>query len=266
VRPPSPPHGPATTRSITVLSPNEWAVYDQTGAYYPDNPKVVTITWKSAGVSGNVNIDISRNRLTNISPRKWERILGNVPNTGRAEWTPSGPATAFARVRVQSADNTGVVGMNAHDFCIYGPYYRGLPGGYCTEHAAREFDKVSVTKANWALGNAEQWYDSAATNNWDVTTELTKAVPGAIMVWAYGKYGHVAVWRDDKRDSDGNITAIVVDEENFGKFIVDPTTGKQVTDPITDHFGLVTDTQLPITNIDRKPLKFKGLILPAKGN
>jgi hypothetical protein len=226
---------------------------------------VVTITWKSTGVSGNVNIDVSRNRLTNVSPRKWERIFSDVPNTGQAQWTPTGTATPFARVRVQSAASPTVAGINGHDFCIYGPYYRGVPGGYCTEYAAREFDKVSADKADWPLGNAETWFDEAASKNWDVTDDRTKGVVGAIMVWAYGDYGHVAVLRRYERDNNGNNITAAIDEQNFGKFIVDPTTGKEVKDPITDHFGLVTtNNQLPVSSFDRGLLKFKGLILPVK--
>ena len=262
VRPRPKPRPRPPAASITVVSPNKWAIYDSTGTY-AENLKVVTITWKSTGVSGNVNIDVSRNRLTNVNPRQWERILSDVPNTGQAQWTPTGPATPFARVRVQSDERPTVAGVSGHDFCIYGPYYKGCPGGFCTEYAAREFDKVS-SGADWTMGNAGTWFDEAAARNWDVTTDPTKGVTGAIMVWTFGKYGHVAILRGYQRDTTSEILSsypqdakgtivAVFDEQNAGKMI---------DDPITNRFGLVTRRQLPASNFNRNSLEFKGLILP----
>lgn len=251
----------STIQSITVVSPSTWGVYDATGTY-SENLRVVTITWESTGVSGKVHIDVSRNNTGQGGVRNWERILSNIANNGQAQWLPTGPATPFARVRVQSVGRPAVIGINSHDFCIYGPYYRGLPGGYCTEYAAREFDKVSPG-ADWKLGNAQQWFDSAATANWEVTTDPIKGTAGAIMVWTYGTFGHVAILRNYQQNADGNRN-VVFDEQNFGSWIVDPTTGEKVSNPITVNFGSVTHRQLPIANLDRNPLKFKGLILPVK--
>jgi putative component of membrane protein insertase Oxa1/YidC/SpoIIIJ protein YidD len=269
VRPRPTPRPRPPAASITVTSPDNWADYDATGTYYPENPKVVKITWKSTGLSGSVNIDVSRN---NVSLRKWDRILSDLPNTSQAQWTPTGAATPFARVRVQSTDRATVSGTNSADFCIYGPYYKGFPGGFCTEYAAREFDKISPG-LDWH-GDAGEWCDNAAANNWKVTTDPEKGEAGAIIVWTFGKYGHVAVLRgyqqEDEtelqptypQDAKGNFVA-VIDEQNAGEMI---------HNPITKLFGQVARRQLPASNFDRYnarkqlTLKFRGMILPSKNN
>ena len=119
----SPPRQPPlSTWSITVTSPNTWTVYDYkaVGEYHKGNQNVLTVTWKSTALSGNVNIDISR-------ANKGANGRGSVERSQQwlRQWTPSGPATAFGRIRVQSVSRPSVAGINSHDFCVYGLYYRG---------------------------------------------------------------------------------------------------------------------------------------------
>jgi len=77
------------------------------------------------------------------------------------------------------------------------------------------------------------------------------------MVWSGGTYGHVAIARAYTTGANGGVT-ILVDEQNAG--------GKMIDDPITDKFGSQTSIQLPVSDLDRGKLKFKGLILPVKNH
>jgi putative component of membrane protein insertase Oxa1/YidC/SpoIIIJ protein YidD/surface antigen len=260
VRPRPPPRRP-TAASVTVLSPSVWRVYDSTGAN--GNLKVVKITWQSTRVSGNVNIYVSR-----VSPYAWKKIRSNVPNTHRAEWTPNGPATPFARVRVQSVSQVSVAGTNDSDFCIVGPHYVGryskkettLGGGWCTWYAAQQFEIVAPSPGyNWH-GNAGEWYDAASNAGWQVTRDPERAVSGAIIVWSggYGGLGDVGVFR---RIDDSNL---YYDAMNQGGKILDADNG------ITNKFGQPsTNIPLPLSNLDRKlsrsvTLTFAGFILPSR--
>ena len=132
----------------------------------------------------------------------------------------------------------------------------------------REFDKVS-SGLDWVAGNAGRWFDEAVAKNWKVTTAPEKGEAGAIIVWTFGRYGHVAVLRGYQREDEDEIlstyppdangkTVAIIDEQNAGP--------KMIDDPITNYFGQVTRKQLPASNFDRKKLKFKGMILPAKNN
>ena len=86
-------------QSITVTSPSgpvSWAV---------GSPQ--TITWTSVGVSGNVNIDLSRD-----DGRTWTPIASNTANDGTEDWTVTGPATNNAKIRVTSVDTPSVSGTS----------------------------------------------------------------------------------------------------------------------------------------------------------
>ena len=92
-------------QSITVTSPNggeSWAV----GSTHP-------ITWTSVGITGNVQIDVSRDGGTT-----WSTIILNTPNTGKLNWTVTGPATALARIRITSIDFPGVSDPSDANFTI----------------------------------------------------------------------------------------------------------------------------------------------------
>jgi hypothetical protein len=54
-----------------------------------------TAKWTKAGVTGNVNIDLSRDGGT-----IWEPVLANTPDDGKQAWKVTGPATTQGRIRV----------------------------------------------------------------------------------------------------------------------------------------------------------------------
>jgi len=55
------------------------------------------IQWTTVGVTGNVNVEISRN-----GGATWELILVDTPNDGTADWPVTGPPTENAVARVRS--------------------------------------------------------------------------------------------------------------------------------------------------------------------
>jgi hypothetical protein len=75
--------------SITVVSPNG----GQTWRIDRQRP----IQWTSAGVSGNVRIELSRDGGTS-----WELLFASTANDGAQTWTVTGPATTQARIRITS--------------------------------------------------------------------------------------------------------------------------------------------------------------------
>jgi len=95
--------GPAIT--ITVISPNG-------GEYWTIGSKQ-TINWTSAGVTGNVRIQLSRNGgLT------WTTIIASTPNDGSQAWWVIWPATDQARIRVVSIANPTISDISDGNFTI----------------------------------------------------------------------------------------------------------------------------------------------------
>jgi len=77
---------------ITVLSPNGGDVWRIN--------KRNTIQWTSSGVSGYVQIELSRNG------GPWETLNSSTPNDGSFQWKVTGPATTQALIRVRSVSVT----------------------------------------------------------------------------------------------------------------------------------------------------------------
>ncbi len=59
--------------------------------------QTVTLKWTSTGFIDHVRVELSRSGGTS-----WETILADVPNTGSAQWTVTGPGTKEGRIRVTS--------------------------------------------------------------------------------------------------------------------------------------------------------------------
>ncbi len=80
---------------ITVQSPNggEMFVVGET----------LPVNWSSAGFTGPVKIEVSRN-----GGGTYETIFANTADDGSEAWTVTGPITANARIRVSSVDEPGV--------------------------------------------------------------------------------------------------------------------------------------------------------------
>jgi CSLREA domain-containing protein len=73
----------------------------------------VTIGWTSAGNLGNVDIELSRS-----GGGPWETILTDVPDSGGATWTVTGPVTDTALVRVSSRVDSRVSDKSDAVFAI----------------------------------------------------------------------------------------------------------------------------------------------------
>jgi hypothetical protein len=239
--------------TITVTSPNTCVIWDP-GL---NGQGTATIRWTSKNVSGNVAIDLSRN-----GGSSWETLFSSTPNDGQEVWTVRGNATPSGLIRVRTITGASASDTSDTVFAIWGPYYKGFYGGYCTEYAARCFDAVAPKPGvDWS-GNAGAWYGNA--KNWKKTTDPKGAVPGAIAVWSYGDFGHVASFTGYTKDSKGNITSANFSEENWGT--IDKNNPVYVKNAISVNFGKVTTAQLPISNMSRNnnAYKFVGFILPQK--
>jgi surface antigen len=236
--------------SIRVLYPNQWLVWDP-GI---QGTNQAAITWTSNSVAGNVKVELSRD-----NGQTWGIVAASTPNDGREPWRVSGPATAYARVRVSSLSGTPSDASDGY-FAIVGPYYRGFPGGYCTEYAAREFDKIAPAPVNWS-GNAGQWLTNAYLAGWMTTSSPAAARPGAIAVWSGGAgqaFGHVAIVRTVTRNGAGQVTQVQIQEQNWGT-VLDQTWA------ITTNFGRVSQTTLSVSSMNRSgSLTFRGYVLPQR--
>jgi len=83
----------AATISLQVTSPNggeSWATNSNQ-----------TITWNSANVAGNVNIEFSSNGGSNYAS-----VVANTPNDGSHSWTVPNSPTTQGRIRVTAVDNS----------------------------------------------------------------------------------------------------------------------------------------------------------------
>ena len=81
----------ATRLHVTVASPNGGELW-RIGSAKP-------ITWASAGVSGNVRIELSRN-----GGGSWETLFASTANDGSESWTVAGAPTPQARIRITSVN------------------------------------------------------------------------------------------------------------------------------------------------------------------
>ena len=130
----------------------------------------------------------------------------------------------------------------------YGQFYPG----YCTYYAAQKFDQTAPSpQCNWN-GNAAQWAGNARASGWNVTTSVTAAVRGAVVVWSGGGFGHVAYVE--------SVTAsgVNISEMNWGR-LVDPVNG------ITTNFNKVTTAYLSYASgLQRGGYSFAGYVLPTR--
>jgi YVTN family beta-propeller protein len=112
--------------SITVTSPNggeNWEV----GSNH-------NITWSTVGITGNVNVLISRNG--GIS---WATIFSNTPNDGTQLWTVTGAATIQGIIKVVSVSSPSVSDISNANFSILQSITLTSPNG----------------GENWAVGSTQ---------------------------------------------------------------------------------------------------------------
>ena len=97
-----------TTTGITVIAPNGGEVW---GIGHTAN-----ITWSSAGVSGNVKIELSRDGGATFP----EVLFADTANDGSEPWPITGPPASQARIRVSTVDGSAQ-DTNDADFAISAP-------------------------------------------------------------------------------------------------------------------------------------------------
>jgi hypothetical protein len=136
-----------TGPTITVISPNG-------GEYWTIGCRQ-TINWTSAGVTGNVRIELSRN-----GGSTWKTIMRSTPNDGSQVWRVTGPATDQARIRVVSIDNPTISDISDDNFTItrLRIWVISPNGGEC-----------------WAVGtNHRIWWTSSGGVTGNVSIELSR--------------------------------------------------------------------------------------------
>lgn len=95
--------------SVTVTQPrigDQWFV----GQSY-------NILWTSTALQGNVNLSLNRT----FPSGGWENLFTNISNVGAQAWTPTGPASSQARIRLISVNNPAVGDTNDGAFNIIMP-------------------------------------------------------------------------------------------------------------------------------------------------
>lgn len=96
------------TPSITVISPNGGDIWYING--------YENIQWSSAGITGNVKIELNRA----YSGGAWEELFADTPDDGTEFWSVTGPSTGQARIRVSSVLQPGISDVSNADFSIAG--------------------------------------------------------------------------------------------------------------------------------------------------
>ncbi|MBK6765852.1 MAG: matrixin family metalloprotease [bacterium] len=100
----------ANVPTVTVTQPNGGQVYS-TGSSQ-------TITWTSANITGNVNIELNRD----YPGGAWESVVANTANDGTQAWTPTAPITqANCRIRVTSINSPAATDESDASFTVFVP-------------------------------------------------------------------------------------------------------------------------------------------------
>ena len=136
---------------ITVVAPNGGETW-LTGT-------TQNVTWTSAGVTGNVSVDLNRDYPAGT----WISLSAATPNTGGFPWMVTGPATTHARVRVRSVMTPSVGDSSNGEFALEIP--------------------VGITLAspaggeNWVIGSTHTiaWTRNSAPGN--VSLDLMRSFP-----------------------------------------------------------------------------------------
>lgn len=139
----APPPPPSAT--ITVTTPNDredWPI-----------GSTKTIRWTSTEVSGNVNIQLSRN-----AGSTWTTLFSNVSNSGAQSWTVTSPATTQGRIRVTSVSTTNVFDISDANFAIVPSLTVTAPNG----------------GENWAVGSIQKIRWTSRGLNGNVKIDLSR--------------------------------------------------------------------------------------------
>uniref|UniRef100_A0A832MLD6 T9SS type A sorting domain-containing protein n=1 Tax=Eiseniibacteriota bacterium TaxID=2212470 RepID=A0A832MLD6_UNCEI len=99
------PFGDPEAPAAAVLSPN--------GGEHLVIGQPTTLTWSASDCFGVTSVDLELSRAGPGGP--WEPLAAGVPNTGSFAWTPTGPATTTALLRVTARDAAGNAGADLSD-------------------------------------------------------------------------------------------------------------------------------------------------------
>ncbi len=124
--------------------------------------------------------------------------------------------------------------------------------GSASRYAAHEFSRTAPKPGfNWG-GEPEDWLKNAAKAGWRVQTDIKSAVPGSLIVWSRGAYGHVAIVERVLKD------ALVISEMNIGERL-NKRTGR------TTGWGKITRAAMQFERLNRGVFRYEGVILPTRG-
>ncbi len=116
---------------------------------------VDTIKWFSAGISGNVTIELNRTYPTGA----WQILFSNITNDGVERWPVGGVTTTQARVRISSTAQPTIQDISNDNFTITNPYIM-----------VREPNGSEV----WTENETQTFVWLGAGVNGSVTIELTR--------------------------------------------------------------------------------------------
>jgi hypothetical protein len=175
-------------QSITVISPNggETMVAGSTW----------NISWTSTGITGKVNIFISRNNGLG-----WTPLVLNTLNDGAQNWVVTGPSTVQAKVKIASVSSSTVTDMS---------------DASCTISSNILFEENFNDGAAQEFGN-ETW-------NWTVFNDKYTSAPNQV---GYSTAGNTA-WTNYTAEADflngkeGGLLVRCLDTNNYVAFIVRP--------------------------------------------
>lgn len=127
---------------FVLLSPNGGELWLQ--------DSTVNISWSPGLVTGNVNVELSRNGITG----PWSSIASGTPNDGQHTYIVSGPASSNCRIRVTSVNTPDSTDISLADFSIASVIV-ALNEGF------------EAGAPNWTHSAAAGW-----TDEWHLSTEI----------------------------------------------------------------------------------------------
>ncbi|MCB1058905.1 MAG: immune inhibitor A [Calditrichaeota bacterium] len=102
-----------TTDETGVVNPH-FALLSPNGGELWLQDSTVSVVWSPGLVTGNVNIDLSRNGVSG----PWTSIVSNTANDGQYTFAAPAPTSATCRVRLTSIDMPDSTDISAGDFTI----------------------------------------------------------------------------------------------------------------------------------------------------
>jgi|GEM_PF-4120605 len=136
---------------IRVLSPNGGDVW------HLGNSE--TIRWESAGLPGNLKIELNRDYPSG----QWETLFSSTPNDGEESWSVLGGTSSRCRIKITSLDYPDVSDISDCNFAIAGPepllfvYPNVLDFG---------FDQTTLSFKVKNAGGGVLWWSATESVSW----------------------------------------------------------------------------------------------------